>query len=228
MTYDVAALRRHFPALAEGAAHFDGPGGSQVPEQVAGAVARALTSAISNRGRSTRSERRADDTVAQARQAMADLVGGEASGVVFGRSMTQLTYDMARTLAKGWSSGDEVVVSRLDHDANIRPWVQAAQVAGARSGAPTSIGRAASFTPADVEKVMTRRTRVVAITAASNLLGTRPDVAAIAKVVHAAGALLYVDGVQPDAPTRQSTCGLWARTSSCARPTSSWARTAAP
>ncbi|GAA0841901.1 cysteine desulfurase-like protein [Streptosporangium amethystogenes subsp. fukuiense] len=195
MTYDVTAVRACFPALDEGAAHFDGPGGSQVPEQVADAVAGVLRAAVANRGAGTVAERRADRIVAEARQAMADLLGGTPTGVVFGRSMTQLTYDMARTLAKEWRPGDEVVVTRLDHDANIRPWVQTAEAHGVTV-------RWADFDPErgelDVTAIaglLTERTRLVAVTAASNLLGSRPDIPAIAERVHAAGALLYVDGV---------------------------------
>ncbi|MEN3272769.1 MAG: hypothetical protein V7636_1530, partial [Actinomycetota bacterium] len=129
--HDVAAVRAHFPALREGAAHFDGPGGTQVPDVVADAVSNTLRSAIANRGRTTTAERRADDIVLGARAAMADLLGADPRGVVFGRSMTQLTYDFSRMLAKTWRAGDEVVVSRLDHDANVRPWVQAAEAVGA-------------------------------------------------------------------------------------------------
>src|ERR1700741_3622738 len=102
MVYDVAALRAEFPALSEGAAHFDGPGGSQTPAVVADAVAGALRSAVANRGSVTRAEQRAEEIVAAARTAAADLVGGAAGGIVFGRSMTQLTYDFSRTLAKNW------------------------------------------------------------------------------------------------------------------------------
>jgi cysteine desulfurase family protein (TIGR01976 family) len=200
--YDVAAIRKQFPALAEGAAHFDGPGGSQVPAVVGDAVAATLTAAISNRGRSTPAERRADDTVRAARLAIADLLGGDPRGVVFGRSMTQLTYDFSRTVAKGWSAGDEVVVSRLDHDANIRPWLQAAGAVGATVRSIDFDRQTTELTPADVARVVSSRTRLVAVTAGSNLLGTRPDMAQIAALVHDAGALLYVDGVHltPHAP----------------------------
>src|SRR5947207_13077588 len=103
--YDVAAVRKHFPALAEGAAHFDGPGGSQTPSAVADAVAGTLTAAVSNRAQVTRAERRADEVVDAARRAVADLLGGVPGGIVFGRSMTQVTYDFARTLAKGGGPG---------------------------------------------------------------------------------------------------------------------------
>ncbi|MEV4602847.1 cysteine desulfurase-like protein [Amycolatopsis sp. NPDC049253] len=195
MAYDVNAIRKHFPALAEGAAHFDGPGGSQVPDVVGEAVAAVLCSAIANRGTVTPAERRADGVVRAARQAVADLLGAQAEGVVFGRSMTQVTYDFSRALAKTWEAGDEVVVTRLDHDANIRPWVQAAAARGVTV-------RWADFDPATgelpveaVTSLLTGRTRLVAVTAASNLLGTRPDIAAITAKVREAGALSYVDGV---------------------------------
>ncbi|MGK5171138.1 cysteine desulfurase-like protein [Geodermatophilus sp. CPCC 205761] len=195
MSYDVDAVRSCFPALRAGAAHFDGPGGSQVPESVAAAVAATLTAPIANRGRVTQAERNADDVVVAARRAVADLVGGDPGGVVFGRSMTALTYDLSRALSAEWGPGDEVVVTRLDHDANVRPWVQAAQ----RSGATV---RWAEFDPATGElppeavgRLLTDRTRLVAVTGASNLIGTRPDVAAITALASAAGALSYVDGV---------------------------------
>ncbi len=195
MPYDVDRIRAHFPALGEGAAHFDGPGGSQVPDVVGAAVARTLTSAISNRGHLTPSERRADGIVHDCRRAMADLLGADPRGIVFGRSATALTYDVARALAKDWGPGDEVVVTRLDHDSNIRPWLQVAATSGATV-------RWVDFDPAtaelEVDAVRAQvgaRTRLVATTAASNLLGTRPDTAAISAVAHEVGALHWVDGV---------------------------------
>src|SRR3954470_2488064 len=105
MGYDVRRVRAAFPALQEGAAHFDGPGGSQVPQPVADAVAGALTAAISNQGQVTASARRADAIVVPARQAMADFLHASPRGIVFGRSMTQLTFDVSRALAKQWRSG---------------------------------------------------------------------------------------------------------------------------
>src|SRR3954452_21049427 len=192
-SYDVAAVRAAFPALRAGTAHFDGPGSTQVPESVARAVAETLTSPIANRGRVTQAERNADDVVLAARAAMADLLHVEPGGIVFGRSATALTMDLARTLAAGWGPDDEVVVTRLDHDANVRPWVLAAQAAGATV-------RWLPFDPAtgeldDVSSVLTGRTRLVAVTGASNLIGTRPPVEQIATRVHDTGALLAVDGV---------------------------------
>jgi len=195
MSYDVAAVRAQFPALAAGTAHFDGPGGTQVPEPVARAVAATLTSPIANRGRTTAAERNADDVVTAARQALADLLGADPRGIVFGRSATSLTFDVSRALAAGWGPGDEVVVSRLDHDANVRPWVIAAEAAGATVRWAAFDPSTGELTADDVAEVLTDRTRLVAVTGASNLIGTRPPVAAIAELVHAAGALLAVDGV---------------------------------
>lgn len=193
MSYDVAAVRSRFPALRAGIAHFDGPGGSQVPDAVAGAVAAAMTSPLANRGAITPGERAADAIVLGARAAMADLLGADPLGVVFGRSMTAVTFDLARTLAATWSPGDEIVVTRLDHDANIRPWLLAAESAGVTV-------RWLDFDPEtteldDVSSVLSERTRLVAVTGASNLVGTRPPIERIASVTHEAGALLMVDGV---------------------------------
>jgi cysteine desulfurase family protein (TIGR01976 family) len=194
-TYDVAALRAQLPALAAGAAHFDGPGGSQTPLPVARAVHDTLVGAIANRGSVTAAERRAEQVVVGARLALADLLGADPRGVVFGRSMTQLTYDMSRAIAKTWRPGDEVVVTRLDHDANIRPWVQAAAAVGAVVRWVDFDPTTSELAPSAVADVVTDRTRLVAVTAASNLIGTRPDVPEIARLVHERDALLYVDGV---------------------------------
>ncbi|HEX4221810.1 MAG TPA: cysteine desulfurase-like protein [Pseudonocardiaceae bacterium] len=195
MTYDIAALRSHFPALATVTAHFDGPGGAQVPDVVADAVRTTLLSPIANRGRVTAAERRADDIVLAARAAMADLLHADPHGIVFGRSMTQLTYDFARTIAKTWRPGENVVVTRLDHDANIRPWVQAATAAGIEVRWADFDPSTGELTSADVAAVLDERTRLVAVTGASNLIGTRPPIEDIAALAHDAGALCYVDGV---------------------------------
>ena len=195
MTYDVDRLRAHVPALREGAAHFDGPGGTQIPDQVADAMNDALRSALSNRGRGTAAERRADDIVTGARQAMADLLGADARGIVFGRSMTQITMDIARTLAQNWGPGDEVVVSRLDHDADVRPWVIHAERAGATVRWAEFDPTTGEMSPEAVLRHVTPATRLVALTGASNLIGTRPDLAAVGVGVHEHGALFYVDGV---------------------------------
>jgi cysteine desulfurase family protein (TIGR01976 family) len=197
--YDVARVRSHFPQLKEGpgtgAAHFDGPGGSQTPDVVAQAMYDVLVAPLANRGDTTPAERNAEAAVVAARAAIGDLLATDPSGVVFGRSMTQLTMDLARTLAKGWGPGDEVVVTRLDHDSNVRSWVLAAEAVGATVRWVDLDPATAELEPARVEEVLGDRTRLVAFTGASNLLGTRPDVRTIADLAHAAGALTYVDGV---------------------------------
>jgi cysteine desulfurase family protein (TIGR01976 family) len=143
----------------------------------------------------TASERRADGIVVEARRAMADLLGCAVDGVVFGRSMTALTFDLSRTLSSTWLPGDEVVVTRLDHDANIRPWVIAAERAGATMRWVAFDKETAELPVDAVAAAVGPRTRLVAVTAASNLFGTIPDVAAIAAAAHAVDALVYVDGV---------------------------------
>ncbi|WP_369139689.1 cysteine desulfurase-like protein [Modestobacter versicolor] len=195
MSLDVAALRASFPALADGAAHFDGPGGTQTPVEVARAMADTLTRPMANRGAVTQAERNADAVVREARQAIADLTGGDPGGVVFGRSATALTYELSRVLSAGWGPGDEVVVTRLDHDANVRPWVQAAAARGATVRWADFDPATGELDPATVGALLSPSTRLVAVTGASNLLGTRPDVPAITALAHAAGALTWVDGV---------------------------------
>jgi cysteine desulfurase family protein (TIGR01976 family) len=195
MTLNVDEVRSHFPALSEGAAHFDAPGGSLVPLVVADAVRDTLAAAVNQRGSITLAEHRTNGIVVAARQAMADLLGADPDGVVFGRSMTQLTFDFSRTLGQSWGPGDEIVVSRLDHDANIRPWLYVAERTGATVRWIEFDPETSEITVEAVESQLSERTRLVAITGASNLIGTRPPLKAIAEKVHAAGALMYVDGV---------------------------------
>ncbi|WP_295695225.1 cysteine desulfurase-like protein [Lapillicoccus sp.] len=194
-TFDVAAFRAHFPSLHGAAAHFDGPGGSQTPSVVADAIARTMTSPLANRGSVTTAERNAEAAVQGARSALADLVGGDPRGVVFGRSMTAVTFELSRAMAKAWGPGDEVVVSRLDHDANIRPWVLAAEAVGATVRWADFDPASGELDPGVVGALVSDRTRLVAVTGASNLIGTMPDLPAIADIVHAVGAWFFVDGV---------------------------------
>ncbi|MET7637189.1 cysteine desulfurase-like protein [Streptomyces sp. NPDC005438] len=210
MTLDVHALRAHFPALASGVAHFDGPGGTQTPAVVGQAIAETLTGPLSNRGDRTVSERNADESVTAFRSAYADLLGVPPEGIVFGRSATQLTYDFSHHLSRDWGPGDEVVVTRLDHDANVRPWTQAAERAGATVRWIELDPATGELALDDLESLFGERTRVVALTAASNLLGTRPPVRRIADLAHRAGALVYVDAVHHAAHSTVDTRALGA------------------
>jgi cysteine desulfurase family protein (TIGR01976 family) len=195
VTFDVDRVRAAYPALADGHAYLDGAAGTQVPVAVIDAIAGAYRSGIGNVGGAFPASARSGSIVAECRAAVADLVGGEPDGVIIGPNMTTLTYRLADTLSRSWEPGDEVVVSRLDHDANVRPWVQAA----ARRGAIVrwaEVDKSTTELPAaQYSSLVSDRTRLVAVSAASNIVGTRPDVPAIAAAAHAAGALCYVDGV---------------------------------
>jgi cysteine desulfurase family protein (TIGR01976 family) len=195
MPFDVTRVRDCYPALADGYAYLDGAAGTQVPAAVISAIGGAYEAGLGNAGGAFPASARAVAITDSFRRAVADLTGGEPAGVVLGPSMTTLTYRMAAALADTWRAGDEVIVSRLDHDANVRPWVQAA----ARAGAVVrwaEVDAATGELPADqYAGLLTDRTRLVAVSAASNVIGTRPDVPAITGMARTAGALSYVDGV---------------------------------
>jgi cysteine desulfurase family protein (TIGR01976 family) len=199
MAFDVSVVRATYPALSDGYAYLDGAAGTQVPEAVIEAITGAYRRGIGNVGGAFPASHRSDAIVAECRAAVADLVGGRPEGVILGPNMTTLTYRLAYALAKDWREGDEVVLSRLDHDANVRPWVQVA----ARTGATVrwaEVDMATGELGAEqYDALIGERTRLVAVTAASNVLGTRPDVPAIAAKARAAGAATYVDGVHASA-----------------------------
>jgi cysteine desulfurase family protein (TIGR01976 family) len=195
VTFDVNRVRAAYPALSDGYAYLDGAAGTQVPAAVIEAIADAYRSGLGNVGGAFPASDRSGEIVAECRRAVADLTGASPDGVILGPNMTTLTYRLADTLAKRWEPGDEVVVSRLDHDANIRPWVQAAARRGAAVRWAEADVKSAELPAAQYAGLVSERTRLVAVTAASNVVGTRPDVAAIAAAAHEAGALCYVDGV---------------------------------
>jgi cysteine desulfurase family protein (TIGR01976 family) len=199
MAFDVTTVRAAYPALADGYAYLDGAAGTQVPGSVIEAIGAAYRAGIGNVGGAFPASHRADDIVAGCRRAVADLVGGDADGVVLGPNMTTLTYRFAYALAASWRPGDEVLVSRLDHDANVRPWIQAAARVGAVVRWAEPELTTGELPVEQYDNLLSDRTRLVAVTAASNVVGTRPDVAAITARAHAAGALTYVDGVHATA-----------------------------
>ena len=193
--FDVARIRARMPALASGVAFFDGPGGTQLPDFVADSMRTAMTEPLSNRGTMTQSERNAESIVLGSRLAAADLLGCDPAGVVFARSMTEATFMVARTLAKDWGPGDRVVVTDLDHDANVRPWVTYAEKAGAEVAWARLDPTTGELPTSHIVDQITDNTRLVAVTGASNVLGTRPDLPAIAEAAHAVNGLFFVDGV---------------------------------
>jgi cysteine desulfurase family protein (TIGR01976 family) len=192
---DLTAVRSRFPALASEAAFFDGPGGSQVPQSVIDAVAGYLRDSNANLGGAFPTSRASDDVVARARAAAADFTGGAAEGIAFGANMTTLNFQLAHAVARTLEPGDEIVVTALDHDANVSPWLVVA-------GDHDLVVRSAPLRPDDVtldvdalEELIGERTRVVAFTLASNAVGSIPDAARIAAAAHGAGALAWADGV---------------------------------
>ncbi len=198
---DVAACRRQFPGLARQvagrpAAFLDGPGGSQVPRSVIDAVADCLAHRNANDGGAFATSREAGGVVVAARAAVADLLGAADPGeVAFGMNMTTLTFALSRALARTWRPGDEVVVTRLDHDANVSPWVRAAEDAGATV-------RYLDIDPADctlrldsLPGLLNDRTRLVAVGLASNAVGTVNPVREVVAAARRVGALVFVDAV---------------------------------
>jgi cysteine desulfurase family protein (TIGR01976 family) len=215
LAHSVESIRAEFPALAGGVTALDGAGGTHAPAAVIEAVVEGLRFAMSNLGGAFAQSARSVETVAAARRAIADLVGGVADGVVLGPNMTTLTFHIADALSCEWRPGDEVVVTSLDHDANIRPWVWAAQRAGATIRW-AEVDAATGELPGDAfDGVIGERTRLVALTAASNLIGTRPDVRRVANRAHAVGALTYVDGVHATPHTPTDVVGLGADFYTC-------------
>jgi cysteine desulfurase family protein (TIGR01976 family) len=201
MTLDIDSLRTGFPALARTqngrqVAYLDGPGGTQVHESVIQAMAKFMERGGSNLGGTFETSIETDAVVAGARSAVADLFGAESDEIVFGQNMTSLTYSMSRALARTWSKGDNIVLTRLDHDANVSPWIQAANDAGVEA-------RFVDFDPEDgcdldlrtLAAALDTSTRLVAFTHASNAVGTITPVAEIVRMAHSAGALTYVDAV---------------------------------
>lgn len=195
MAYDIEQVRSAYPALSDGYAYLDGAAGTQVPATVIDAIATAHRQGIGNVGGAFPASARSGEIAAACRAALAALTGGDPAGVVLGPNMTTLTYRLAGTLAKQWSHRDEIIVSQLDHDANVRPWVQTAQQAGV-TVRWAEVDKSTGELPEDqYRSLISDRTRLVAVTAASNAIGTRPLVPVIAKLAHKVGALVYVDGV---------------------------------
>ncbi len=208
---DLEAIRSRFPALASGDVILDNPGGTQVPREVTDRIVRYLHETNANHGGAFPTSRASDEVVGEARSAMADFLGAaRPEEIAFGPNMTTLTFQMARSLSRGWKPGDEVVLTRLDHDANVSPWSLAAADRGATV-------RWLDFDPADctwsveeLRSIVSEKTKLVAVGWASNSVGTVNDVAGAADAAHAVGALLYVDAVHfaPHGPIDVAAAGI--------------------
>ncbi len=199
--FDPFPLRSQFPSLnqmvdGQPFAFFDGPGGTQTPDIVIDAISGYLSRDNSNLGGAFVTSERTVEVTFRARQAMADLLNARRpEEIVFGQNMTSLTFAASRAISQTWHPGDEIIVTRLDHDANITPWVLAARERGVKV-------RWLDFRPEDctlqidaLPDILNRKTRLIAVTLASNAVGTIVDIGSIVTMAHDVGALVYVDAV---------------------------------
>jgi cysteine desulfurase family protein (TIGR01976 family) len=196
---DLTWVRSQFPSLAQTvdghpASFLDGPGGTQVPQRVIDAISAYLKSNNANTAGAYDTSRQTDAMIAGARSAMADFLNCDADEIVFGLNMTSLTFAISRSIGRELSAGDEIVVTHLDHDANISPW-QALEERGAKVRF-TEINEAdCTLDMDDLARKITPRTRLVAAGYASNAVGTINNVKEIVRVAHSVGAMAYIDAV---------------------------------
>jgi len=209
VTFDVEAVRTRFPALRQPLVFFDGPGGTQVPESVIEAIAGYLRESNANSGGDFATSRRTDALIETARETAARFLGCGADEVAFGPSMTNLNFALTRALGRELQPGDEILATKLDHDANISPWLELARDRGL-------VVRLVDVTDDcildldELQRLLSERTRVVAFPVASNAVGTLNDPRRIAELAHEAGALAWADAVHyaPHGPIDVAAWGL--------------------
>ena len=191
---DVESVRARYTALDRRLAFFDGPGGTQCPDEVIDAIAGYLRESNANVGAPYETSRRTDELVAHARRRAGELLGCSDEEVAFGPSMTALNFLLTRAFARTLRSGDEVLVTKLDHDANVSPWLELAHDLGIVVRV-AEVNDDLSLDYGDLERQLSDRTRVVAFPVAANSVGTAPDVRRIVELAHGAGALAWADAV---------------------------------
>jgi cysteine desulfurase family protein (TIGR01976 family) len=196
----VQQIRDHFPALyrkhaGQPVAYFDGPGGTQVPREVVGAVTAYLVNHNANTHWNYPTSAETDQMFAHARQALADFVNGDPGEIVFGANSTTLAFHVSRALARQLRAADEVVITELDHHANVGPWQALARETGCKLQVVRMDIETGQLDWNDFEQKVTPRTKLVAVGAASNALGTVSDVRRAARLAHSVGALAFVDAV---------------------------------
>jgi len=200
-TFNVERVRSQFPSLSrmldgKQAIYFDGPAGSQVPSSVVDRISECMLHHSANRSGRFVTSREVDAIMNQCHQVFCDFVGAASpESIAFGPNMTSLTLQFSRALAKEWRPGDRILVSSLDHDANFTPWVLAAKDAGAEVKVIRIRTSDATLDLASLDELLNERTRLVAVTAASNAVGSLTPIREIAKRVHSVGAELFVDAV---------------------------------
>jgi cysteine desulfurase family protein (TIGR01976 family) len=193
-TIDIEAVRARFPALASGVAFLDGPGGTQCPQSVIEAIAGYLRESNANLGGAFAASSRSEALVEQAHATAARFLGCRPAETVFGQNMTTLNFALTRALGRTLEAGDEILVTRLDHDGNVAPWLELASDLDLRVGF-VEICDDTTLDLEDLARKLTERTRVVAFPLASNAVGTMPDGNRIVELAHAVGALVWVDAV---------------------------------
>ena len=193
-TLDLATVRARFPALSSGTAFLDGPGGTQCPQTVIDAIAGYLRDSNANLGGAFAASRRSDELVEQAHATAAHFLGCRAAETIFGQNMTTLSFALTRALGRTLGAGDEILVTRLDHDGNVSPWLELARDLDLRVDF-VGIHEDTTLDLEDLERKLTDRTRVVAFPLAANAFGTTTDAGRIAELAHAAGAIAWADAV---------------------------------
>jgi cysteine desulfurase family protein (TIGR01976 family) len=208
-TLDVDAVRVRFSALRSPVAFFDGPGGTQVPDSVIDAIAGYLRDSNANRGGAFAASRRSDELIERAHGAAAAFLGCRPEETAFGQNMTTLNFALTRAAGRGLRAGDEILVTRLDHDGNVSPWLELARDLDLAVGF-VEIRDDTTLDLDDLERKLTERTRVVAFPLASNAVGTLSDAARIVELAHRAGALAWADAVHygPHGPIDVASLGV--------------------
>jgi cysteine desulfurase family protein (TIGR01976 family) len=194
VTFDVEAVRERFSALRQPLAFFDGPGGTQVPDEVIDAVSRYYRESNANVSGPYETSRRTEALVTESRLTAARFLGCSPEETIFGANMTTLAFALTRTAGREWEEGDSLLVTKLDHDANVSPWLELAHDKGLEVRF-VDIGDDTTLDLDDLERLLDGRTRVVAFPVASNAVGTLTDVQRIVRLAHDAGALAWADAV---------------------------------
>lgn len=197
MEFPVQLVRDQFPALNSPSIFFDNPAGTQVPRQVVDAVSSSLIRAASGPGGYFQASREAESIYNRAHSSMAELLGGTSGReILIGQSMTMLTFQISRALGRGWKPGDEIIVTRMDHEGNIAPWVRLAEENGFTIRWLPFNRETWRIEPNDLKALLNEKTRLVALNYASNLTGSINPVAELTAIAKSAGSLVYVDAVQ--------------------------------
>ena len=196
-SFPIDLVRAQFPALASGEAFLDNPAGTQVPRTVIQAVSEAMSGAASNIGGAFRTSKIADKIYSHAHGAMAELLGSTSEReITLGQSMTMLTFHLSRSIGRHWVAGDEIILTRMDHEGNVSPWLHFAEDRGVIIRWLPFNRDTWRIEPDDLRALLTDRTRLLALNYASNMTGSINPVAELSRIAKEAGALVYVDAVQ--------------------------------